>query len=242
MSSSFASDNRWQQIWEKRGLTPDQAAQKALTLDTLIALDGFDSGAGKISPVDWQEYARRISDKLQLHAGDSVFEVGCGAGAFLYALTQHQPLAVGGLDYAAGLIAAAQQAMPAGDFHAQSADDLAVEPHYDVVIANSVFHYFSPEQAAKVLQLMWQKASRAIAVLDVPHADTQAACERMRRDALSEAEYEEKYRGLHHTYYTPAWFAAQLSAVNHDAFESCVPNYAQSQYRFSILFHKPQHG
>jgi len=86
--------NLWQQIWEKRTLQP----QHAITLDTLIALDGFDSGAGKINPADWQEYTRRISDKLGLKSGDSVFEVGCGAGAFLYALRQQHGLTVGGLE------------------------------------------------------------------------------------------------------------------------------------------------
>lgn len=242
MTPAETPSNRWQSIWEKRGLSPAHDTEHSVTLETLIALDGFDSGAGKISLSDWQEYARRISQRLQLQSGHAVFEVGCGAGAFLYALAQQQPLKVGGLDYAAGLIAAARQAMPAGDFYAQSADSLSVSPQYDVVLANSVFHYFSQAQAATVLQLMWQKATRAIAILDVPHADTQAACERLRRDALSEAEYEEKYRGLQHTYYTPAWFAAQLPGARSTAFESCVPNYAQSQYRFSILFSKPHHG
>ena len=41
--------NLWQNIWEKRSLQP----QHAISLDTLIALDGFDSGAGKINLADW---------------------------------------------------------------------------------------------------------------------------------------------------------------------------------------------
>lgn len=230
--------NLWQQIWEKRTLQP----QHAITLDTLIALDGFDSGAGKINLADWQEYTRRISDKLGLKSGDSVFEVGCGAGAFLYALRQQHSLTVGGLDYAAGLIEAAQQAMPDGDFQAQSAQNMATEPQYDFVIANSVFHYFDEAMAAQVFQAMWQKARVGVAILDIPHAATRDACEHARRDALSIAEYEEKYRGLHHTYYTPEWFSQQLPTKPQQVFESCVPNYAQSQYRFSVIFTKRLHG
>jgi trans-aconitate methyltransferase len=230
--------NLWQHIWEKRSLQP----QHAITLDTLIALDGFDSGAGKIALPDWQEYTRRISAKLGMQSGNSVFEVGCGAGAFLYALRQQYPLNVGGLDYAAGLVEAAQQAMPDGDFKAQSAQTMATEPQYDFVIANSVFHYFDEAMAAEVFQAMWQKAKVGVAVLDIPHAATKEACERARRDALTEAEYEEKYRGLHHTYFSPDWFANQLPGKPHQVFESCVPNYAQSQYRFSVIFHKRLHG
>lgn len=230
--------NLWQNIWEKRSLQP----QHAITLDTLIALDGFDSGAGKIALPDWQEYTRRISEKLGMQSGDSVFEVGCGAGAFLYALRQQYPLKVGGLDYAAGLIEAAQQAMPDGDFCAQSAQTMAIDPQYDFVIANSVFHYFDEAMAAEVFHAMWQKAKVGVAILDIPHAATKEECERARRDALSEAEYEEKYRGLHHTYYSPDWFANQLPGKPHQVFESCVPNYAQSQYRFSVIFSKRLHG
>ena len=230
--------NLWQHIWEKRSLQP----QHAISLDTLIALDGFDSGAGKISLPDWQEYTRRISDKLGMQPGHSVFEVGCGAGAFLYALRQQHTLTVGGLDYAAGLIDAAQQAMPDGDFKAQSAQTMETGTQYDFVIANSVFHYFDEAMAAEVFQAMWKKARLGVAVLDIPHAATKEACERARRDALTEAEYEEKYRGLHHTYFTPEWFVNQLPDKPHQIFESCVPNYAQSQYRFSVIFSKRLHG
>lgn len=230
--------NLWQQIWEKRSLQP----QHSITLDTLIALDGFDSGAGKINPADWQEYTRRISEKLQLQSGHSVFEVGCGAGAFLFALREQHTLTVGGLDYAAGLIEAAKQAMPDGDFKAQSAQTMDTEPQYDFVIANSVFHYFDEAMAAEVLQAMWKKARLGVAILDVPHAATKAACERARRDALSEAEYEEKYRGLHHTYFSPDWFSQQLPDTPQQTFESCVPHYAQSQFRFSVIFSKRLHG
>ncbi|SDK12999.1 Methyltransferase domain-containing protein [Methylophilus rhizosphaerae] len=230
--------NLWQQIWEKRTLQP----QHAITLDTLISLDGFDSGAGKINPADWQEYTRRISEKLGLKPGDSVFEVGCGAGAFLFALRQQFALEVGGLDYTAGLIEAAQQAMPDGDFHVQAAQSLETEPAYDFVIANSVFHYFDEVMAAQVLQAMWKKSRHGIAILDIPNAATRDACELARREALTQAEYEEKYKGLHHTYFTPEWFTRQLPERSHQVFQSCVPNYAQSEFRFSVIFSKHLHG
>jgi trans-aconitate methyltransferase len=230
--------NLWQQIWEKRSLQP----QHEITLDTLISLDGFDSGAGKINPADWQEYTRRIAEKLGLKSGDSIFEVGCGAGAFLFSLRQQMALEVGGLDYAAGLIAAAQKAMPDGDFHVQAAQSLDTESTYDFVMANSVFHYFDEAMATEVFQAMWKKAKHGIAILDVPNAATREACERARRDALSQAEYEEKYKGLHHTYYTPEWFIQQLPERPHQVFESCVPNYAQSEFRFSVIFSKRLHG
>jgi SAM-dependent methyltransferase len=230
--------NLWQQIWEKRTLQP----QHAITLETLISLDGFDSGAGKINLADWQEYTRRISEKLGLKTGDSVFEVGCGSGAFLYSLRQQIKLDVGGLDYAAGLLSAAQKAMPDGQFQVQDAQSLDTSSTYDFVIANSVFHYFDETTAAKVLQAMWKKARHGIAILDVPNAATKDSCELARRDALTQLEYEEKYKGLHHTYFTPEWFIRQLPECPHQAFENCVPNYPQSEFRFSVIFSKHLHG
>jgi hypothetical protein len=77
-------ENKWQAIWEKR------KGGDILDLENLIALNGFDSGAGKIASTDWQEYAHRIVELLEIKDDDSVYEVGCGCGAFLYALKEHK--------------------------------------------------------------------------------------------------------------------------------------------------------
>ena len=84
--------NNWKEIWNRR----NSIKNTNLDLSDLIALDGFDAGAGKIEIEDWREYVHRVSQKLNLQAGNSVFEVGCGAGAFLYALTEQIELKVGG--------------------------------------------------------------------------------------------------------------------------------------------------
>lgn len=121
----------WKEIWNRRTGTGGGG------LEDLIKLDGFDSGAGRIEATDWRTYTAIISNKLGICNGASVFEVGCGAGAFLYALREKTDLLVGGIDYAAGLVGAARPAMPDGCFEVLEANALEIEPQYDYVITNS---------------------------------------------------------------------------------------------------------
>jgi hypothetical protein len=93
----------WKEIWNRR-----TTASEGLDLDALIKLDGFDTGAGHIEADDWRTYAARIAEKLGIRDGATIYEVGCGAEAFLYALRERHFLSVGGLDYSTGLIAAAE--------------------------------------------------------------------------------------------------------------------------------------
>jgi cyclopropane fatty-acyl-phospholipid synthase-like methyltransferase len=226
----------WKEIWGKRNA--DAAGQ--LDLDTLIKLDGFDTGAGRIEATDWQTYAEIISDKLGICDGASVYELGCGAGAFLYALRQRHALTAGGLDYSAALISAARRAMPDGEFIEAEAKFLDTDTRYDYVISNGVFHYFSKDYASVVLARMVKKAKNTVAIMEIPDLQTRQESENIRRGALSQGEYEEKYAGLEHTYYERSWFEKQ--AVAHgcscEIFDGCVPNYAQNRFRFGVLLKK----
>lgn len=226
----------WKEIWARR--TP--VAEETLDLAALIKLDGFDTGAGRIEAADWQTYAGVIAKKLTLKNGDSVYELGCGAGAFLFALRQLYTLKVGGLDYSSALIEAASRAMPDGDFIADEAKSVETETQYDYVISNSVFHYFSHAYAAEVMAGMIKKSKIAVAIMEIPDIQTKQEAEILRRDTLTIEAYEKKYAGLEHTYYERDWFIKQaaLHGCACEAFDGCVPNYAQNQFRFGVLIKK----
>ena len=226
----------WKEIWNRRSFSADEK----LSLDALIKLDGFDSGAGRIAADDWQTYADIISAKLNIKNGDSVYELGCGAGAFLFALRERLSLKVGGLDYSSALIDAANHAMPDGDFMATEAKLLDIEPAYDFVISNSVFHYFSEDYATTVLARMVEKAKTAVAIMEIPDLKTKSESETLRRDLLSQEEYEKKYAGLEHTYYDRDWFKAQAAVLgcSCETFDGCVPGYAQNRFRFGAIIKK----
>lgn len=162
---------------------------------------------------------------------------GCGAGALLFALQERYALSVGGIDYATGLVEAARIAMPDGKFEVQEAVHLEIEPQYDFVIANGVFHYFGLDYAEKVIKRMIMKSKNAVAILEVPDLKTKNESEALRRQALSQEEYDKKYKGLEHNYYDRNWFRQQ--AKKHgcycELFDGCVPNYVQNEFRFNCI-------
>jgi len=221
----------WYDVWNRRF-----AEGPLRDLAQLIILDGFDIGAGKIEAEDWQSYVDTIASMLGLRQGQSVFEIGCGSGAFLFALRKKYDLEVGGIDYAKGLIAAARQVMPGGIFRVCEAGECPLEPQYDYVIANSLFHYLSYQHAELVFSLMLRKARIGVAVLDIPDLATQKESEVKRRDVLTEAEYSRKYEGLKHTYFDRDWFMQRAKGTSFCCvtFDACVPNCIQNCFRFGV--------
>jgi trans-aconitate methyltransferase len=176
-----------------------------------------------------------------MRAGNSVIEVGCGGGAFLYPLRE-AGLRVAGLDYSAALVAAARAAIPDGDFREAEASEFAAAPRSaDFVVANSVFQYFADDDYANsVLTAMLTTACKAVAVLEVPDLDCRGDAEAARRALLSECEYEAKYAGLAHRYYRRDTFRAAAIQYGFDA-EICqqsINGYAQNAFRFNCLLRK----
>lgn len=225
----------WENIWSKRvsEANPD-------TLTNLISLDGFDSSVNKISAESWLEYVFHVSNKAGITNEHSVFEVGCGSGAFLYPL--HSRLRkFGGLDYSKVLIDIAKKTMPEGDFSYCAAHECNTDDKYDFVIANSVFHYFSGyDYAENVLLLMLEKANLGLVILELPNWGTKSESELSRRGALEVAEYEEKYKNLQHLYY-PTSFFENFALKHHLAYsvtEQSIEGYSQSAYRFNCYLNK----
>ncbi len=228
---------KWQEIWNKRGGVDRPAAD----LQALIDLDGFDGGAGKVHAPDWRVYAQAVARALLMRPGDSLFEVGCGAGAFLYALRDAGFHIAGGIDYSEGLIQVACAHFPEASLNRAEASALEIHPHCDYVVANSVFHYFpSFEYAAVVLARMCAKARKGIAVLEIPDQASNVESERARRDLLSEEEYARKYAGLEHRYYPRQWFADRAAelGLKCETSDQFLPNYAQSRFRFNCIIRK----
>jgi len=232
-------NDRWYGIWNSRG--GDSAAD--LSLEKLINLNGFDSGSIAIDATEWRANARRVAALLGIQTGESVFEIGCGSGAFLLALREVSECEVAGADYSAGLIAAARKVFPTSRFEVSNATELDTEVRFDVVISHSMFHYLNLNDAAKVIRRMLSKARRAVGIFDLPNLQTREAAERMRRGTLPEGEYEKKYQGLNHTYFEKDWLREQVeSALPRARVEfiaSQIDNNPQSPYRFGMIVYHP---
>jgi len=224
---------KWKEVWDAR-----RAGTAPSALQALIDLDGFDTGAGRIAEPAWRSYVERIAGLLGMRAGESVFEVGCGAGAFLLPLHE-AGLKVAGVDYSAALVEAARRAIPDGDFvHGEA---LELESRYDYVVANSVFHYFpDAAYADRVLGAMLAAARRGVAVLEVPDVTTRNQAEAARRGALGEEEYRKKYAGLEHRYYAREQLldAARRAGFEAQILDQSIDGYAQNAFRFNCLMRR----
>ena len=76
--------DRWAEVWARRTVEPSDSL-----LASLMAADGLDTAFGAVSPANWATFARQfVMERLGLAAGCRVFEVGCGAGAFLLPLAE----------------------------------------------------------------------------------------------------------------------------------------------------------
>jgi SAM-dependent methyltransferase len=223
--------NRWQPIWQNRA-RPENGS----TLQTLLSLDGYDA-FGALSEADWQSYISGFAARLGLKPGESIFDVGCGAGAVLYPLYE-QGYRVAGLDYSEALVQVAREVMPGADIRLGEADELDPSERFDLVLSHAVFLYFpSLEYAANVLQRMLEKARRMVAVLDVPDLATREQALAFRRQALGEQEYARKYEGLDHLYFDRDWFRGTLAglATQIEIQDQALPKYAHNPYRFNVF-------
>jgi 2-polyprenyl-3-methyl-5-hydroxy-6-metoxy-1,4-benzoquinol methylase len=72
--------NNWKDIWNKEDRVND------IVLQALVKADGFDEGAGSFNLDDWKAYTAKLFEKLNISNMSSIYDVGCGSGAFVYPL------------------------------------------------------------------------------------------------------------------------------------------------------------
>jgi cyclopropane fatty-acyl-phospholipid synthase-like methyltransferase len=223
----------WADIWAKRSL--DKSRSK---LAALMAADGLDTGFGNVGEAEWRDFVKRTAAHLELAETESIYEVGCGAGAFLLELAEagHR---VGGLDLSPALIQFAKEAIPGGQF--TCAEAAAVDPaeRWDAVVSCGVFLYFPDlAYAEKVIDAMAHKAKRAVAVLDIPDKVTERSALAHRRGSMGAEEYDKRYASLPHLYYDRAWIAEALRSKGFTRVEienQKVNGYANAAYRFNAF-------
>jgi SAM-dependent methyltransferase len=239
-SAGAASSEAWRRVWEARRLDPAQGS----TLSQLIAADGFDTGFGDVDESSWIAFVRRRANELGIVSGMSVFEVGCGAGAFLYEL-HRMGCVVGGIDRSATLAGFARLVLPEGRFEVGDASELDTASPADVVVSCGVFPYFpSLGYARTVVERMAVKARRAVAILDVPDRATEDAALRYRRaSAGGDAAYARRYEHLHHLYYDRAWMLETLQGcglVRVRVIDQDLAGYGSAAFRFNARGFKPE--
>ena len=192
----------------------------ASLLEQLLAAGGSDSGLHRVTEEVWRDFVERTAETLDVGPGTSVFDIGCGSGAFLLPLYQND-YTVGGLDRSAALIHQAADAMPSGQWLQGEASTLDPGEPWDVVLACGTFGLFpNLDYARGVLARMVAKATHAIAILDVPDADTKD---------------DTAVDGL---FYDRAWMLRALAEIGVKAVQiedQRVDDYQHARFRFNVF-------
>lgn len=227
--------DKWKEIWNRRTHLLEE-----VTLDALIKADGFDGGAGQVDVDNWSNYIQDISKQIYLKDTDTIFEIGCGAGAFIYPffLKGHT---VGGTDYSKIMVNLAKEIMPGMAFESKDAVQFETSCKYDIVLSNSVFQYFdSFEYAKKVIRKMVSTSKRMVVILDINDVARKEEAMIIRRGQLSQIEYKEKYDGLSHLFYDKKWFKAiaEECNCNIEIHNQDINGYLNSKFRFNVFLTK----
>lgn len=223
--------NSWEAIWNNR------QPENGYDLVDLIKINGFDGGGTSFSTEAWLKYVTSFEKTIPIDPSDSIFEFGCGCGAFLLPFYEMGHV-VGGIDYSETLIKIASTVMDKGDLAVKNAKDTFADTIYDLVLAHSVFQYFESLDFAKTVCCnMLQKSSKKVAILDVPNSLLQKESERDR--SIVKAGYRAKDELLH-LYYEKQWF--EQFAIEEDVdikiIDQSVDGYINSKYRFNVILTK----
>jgi cyclopropane fatty-acyl-phospholipid synthase-like methyltransferase len=239
--TALTAYEEWRTVWQAKGLDPpDLSGDPDQVLLGLMQLAGYDSATSSLDPEIHHVQVRYLRDRLRLHPTETVYEVGCGAGAMLYSL-RPACAAVGGCDFAGSLVALARAVLDSADLTVCEASAMSREPRYDVVISNGVFLYFPDrEYARQVVRSMAAKATRAVAVLDINDAATREEFEAVRR--ARQGRRHTGYAGLSQLYLERDFFrrlAVELDMTCRIE-DSVMTGSANGSYRFNALLCHPE--
>lgn len=227
------SSSGWTAVWARRQIDPSRGSRLA----QLLAADGYETTLATLDELQWSQWVRRWANRVGITSRSSIFEVGCGAGAFLLPLVE-LGCEVGGIDQSAALIQIARNFLPAGEFDVADAADLDPDDQADYVVAMGTFLYFDDlDYADRVLQLMAAKSRRGLLVFDVPDAATREEAIAYRIQLAGGVDaYNERYAHLDHLYYERQWMETAICACGFtdvNVTQQDLPGHPYSQFRFN---------
>lgn len=238
----------WAEIWQKKGKEkqPDSPEGFDLNLSDLIELNGFHGIHGTHTNETFQIQVEALMSRFKHLAKNEtgIFEIGCGAGAFLKAIEEKYDLNTGGSDLSKALLDHAKNSLEAtlGLFHSEAIQDIGIR-NLDLIFSHSVFHYFpSEEYAFRVLNLMTsylaENRTAGLAVLDVRDKGKADEYFLFRTESLEPKDWTE----VGHKLFSKEFFADSLSTLGFDAIEIVdleISHYGNSPYSFNVFATRP---
>ena len=243
--------NEWKNIWNKDSnimslshkydnLECQDFLKEEAILNSLITTSGFASELGNFCSTNWLNYTDYLFKKIDIKEKDSIFEVGCGTGAFIYPLylRGHK---VGGADYSYHSIKIAKSIFCSKNFICEEAMNILSKIKFDVVLSHSVFQYFpNLDYAEKVIINMINKSNNKVAFLDINDASKEDIYHEIRMGKMDHENYKKKYDGLNHTFYRKDWFQRLASKMDLyiEIFDQNFETYVNSTLRFNVVMIK----
>lgn len=235
--------SEWKNLWNKRSgeLNKIEKGDFREIFLELKRSNGFDVVDELTYDALYEQYMETKQNLCPagLHEGiESVYEVGCGAGANLF-LFENEDIRTGGIDYSEGLIGTARQVLKTQDLMCGEAISVSITPKYDSCFSNSVFSYFPDEEyALQVLEKMYEKANYSIGILDVHDIQMKEAFIKYREEIVP--DYHERYKNLPKLFYSRQLF--EKFAADHDMEivfrESAMEGYWNNQFVFHCYLYK----
>ena len=200
--------HNWKKIWGSRKadisiLNSEDEASRFLEMKRINGNDITDD----ISYEAYLKHYQMLKDILNLRAGDSVFEVGCGCGANLY-LFRKDDISIGGIDYSPAMLEILSGILPQGSMKecvCGEAVQMPVNIKYDAVFCYGVCQYFKDLQyAEQVLERMMEKSKRVFSIMCVHDSAKERAFGENRRRL--DTNYDQRYRDLPKLFYPKQFF------------------------------------
>lgn len=135
------TNNFWREIWDSKGRSDS---------NDLLFLDGYEHLTQRF---DSKEISDRILQELNASAGDTILEVGCGAG---FLARELQDFKYTGVDYSSPIIEKHKELFPSHDVTASEASSLPFAAEsFDHVFCYGLFQYLPDRHYAdKTIQEM----------------------------------------------------------------------------------------
>lgn len=107
----------------------------------------YDAGfEGRVS----KKFYDLLLREVKLNPNDAVLDVGCGTGAFLYALAQKTPIHGSGIDVEPNMIIEAQKKCPNMNLQLSGGEATTFESNsFDAMTACMAYHHFSDKEGFK---------------------------------------------------------------------------------------------
>ncbi len=170
----------------------------------------------------------------------SVFEVGCGSGVNLYMFRNrlNKDAEFGGIDYSEPMVKSAKISTGSDDFTCCGADEISVEPQYDIVFSEGVFQYFeSLDYAETVIRKMICKAKKLVYIGELHDKKFETELLEYRRKTIE--NYDEKYSGLKKQFYERDWIVNIAEEYGKKVLFTSVdnPEYINGKYEFNCFIY-----